>query len=352
VSGKPRSALITGATGLVGSHIAEQLVASGWHVRGLVRPGSDGAMLLELGVEPIIGDVLDARAFAEAASGTDVIFHTAAVITQRSNWDTYRRVNIDGTRNAIDAAERSGARLLQLSSVAVYGPRGRYAGGGRKTSEDTPLGPLPERAFYARSKRESEQLVFEAQRAGRIWATAVRPSVIYGRRDRQFVPRLARLLERGFMPLIGGGRAIFAVVEASNVADGAILAATKDVALGRPYNLANDFDIAVAEFCRLAAEGLGTRVRFVPVPRALAVALLRAAKTTARLLTAGRMSVVSQVSVDFVSRDNPFTSDRARYELGWSPTVRPSEAVPSAFRWWRSHHRVRGKQQGRDSVAP
>jgi hypothetical protein len=154
------------------------------------------------------------------------------------------------------------------------------------------------------------------------------------------------------MPLIGGGRAIFAVVEASNVADGAILAATKDVALGRPYNLANDFDIAVAEFFRLAAEGLGTRVRFVPVPRALAVALLRAAKTTARLLTAGRMSVVSQVSVDFVSRDNPFTSDRARYELGWSPTVRPSEAVPSAFRWWRSHHRVRGKHQGATASRP
>jgi nucleoside-diphosphate-sugar epimerase len=154
------------------------------------------------------------------------------------------------------------------------------------------------------------------------------------------------------MPLIGGGRSIFAVVDASNVAAGAILAATNDAAAGRAYNLANDFDVTVAEFFRLAAEGLEKRVRFVPVPRALAVALLRTVKTAARVLTGGRISAVSHVSVDFVSRDNPFTSDRARYELGWSPTMRPSEGVPSAFRWWRSHHGARGQQKGRDEVAP
>ena len=340
MAGAPQTALITGATGLVGSHIAERLVADGWKVRGLVRSTVSANALREARVEPVMGDVLDAPAFAQAAAGADVIFHTAAaIITPHSRWETFRRLNVDGTRNAIEAAERSGARLLHLSSVAVYGPQGRYAAGARKTSEDTPLGPLPARANYARSKRESEALVFEAHSAGRIWASAVRPSVIYGRRDRQFVPRMARLLERGIMPLIGGGRAIFAVVEASNVADGAILAATRDVGAGRAYNLANDFDVSVAEFFRLASEGLEKRVRFVPVPRALAVTLLRVAKTGVRVITGGRVTTLSQVSIDFVARNNPFTSDRARYELGWSPTVTPGEGVPAAFRWWRLHQR-------------
>jgi nucleoside-diphosphate-sugar epimerase len=326
-------ALVSGATGLLGSHIADRLLADGWTVRGLVRSREGAAALREQGVDPVEGDVLDAAAFARAAAGSGVIFHAAGAITPRGGWEAFRRLNIDGTRNAIDAAERSGARLLQVSSVAVYGSRGRYSDGG-KTSEDTTLSPLPPRAYYARSKRESEQLVFEAHHAGRIWASAVRPAVVYGPRDRQFVPRMARLIERGFIPLIGGGKSTFAVVQASNVAAGAILAATHDGAAGRAYNLSNDFDVTVEEFFRLAAEGLEKRVHFVPVPRALAVVVFGTVKATARLLSAGRLSVVSNVSIDFVSRSNPFTSDRARYELGWSPTVRPTDGVPAAFRWW------------------
>lgn len=335
MGGASRVALITGATGLVGSHIAEHLIADGWTVRGLVRTAAGAATLRELRVEPVIGDVLDARAFAQAAAGADAIFHAAAAITPNGGWEIYRRLNVDGTRNAIAAAEHSGARLLHVSSVAVYGPRGRYAGGVNKTGEDMVLPPLPARAHYARSKRESEALVLEAHAAGRIWASAVRPSVVYGRRDRQFVPRLARVLQRGVMPLIGGGQAIFAVIEATNVAQGAVLAATRDIAGGRVYNLANDFDVSVREFFLLAAQGLGKRVRFIPVPRLLAASVLRVAKAATGALTGGRMTTVSQVSLDFLTRSNPFTSNRARYELGWSPSVRPADAIPSAFRWWR-----------------
>jgi nucleoside-diphosphate-sugar epimerase len=337
VAGAPRTALITGATGLVGSHIAECLVADGWSVHGLVRTAAGAATLRELDVEPIIGDVLDSRVFTQAAIGADTIFHAAAAVTPRGGWEAYRGLNIDGTRNAIDAAERSGARLLHVSSVAVYGPRDRYSHDGRKTGEDATLAPLPQRAHYARSKRESEAMVLEAHAAGRIQASAVRPSVVYGRRDRQFVPRLARMLQRGVMPLIGGGRAIFAIVEATNVAQGSILAATNDAAAGRVYNLANDFDVSVREFFELAAKGLDRRVRFVPVPRAVAVALLRVAKTATRALTAGRATGLSKVSLDFVTRSNPFTSDRARFELGWTPSVHPKDAIPDAFRWWRDH---------------
>jgi 2-alkyl-3-oxoalkanoate reductase len=337
VAPRAGAALVTGATGLVGSHVAERLIADGWNVRGLVRTNDGAATVRELGVEPILGDVLNADAVGRAAKGCDVIFHAAAAITPRGGWESFRRLNIDGTRNTIAASERSGARLLHVSSVAVYGPRGRYAHGGN-THEDVVFGPLPPRAHYARSKRESEDLVLAAHRAGRIWATAVRPSVIYGRRDRQFVPRIARLLNRGLVPLIGGGRAIFAVVEATNVADGAILAATHDAAGGRAYNLTNDFDVSVRDFFRLAASGLDKELRFIPVPRALAVAAVRVAKTAARVVGAGALSVVSSVSVDFLTRDDPFTSDRARYELGWSPRVHPDDGVPAAFRWWRERH--------------
>src|SRR6185437_2789159 len=131
------SALVTGATGLVGSHIVERLVAAGWRVRALVRKsdavrhdaaeGWDGVGWLRgQGVELVAGDILDLSAFGQAARGCDVIFHTAAAVTPRTSrvhpYDAYRIPNVNGTRNAIAAAEQTGARLLQLSSVAVYGP--------------------------------------------------------------------------------------------------------------------------------------------------------------------------------------------------------------------------------------
>src|SRR5665213_3450244 len=158
-------ALVTGATGLVGSHIVDQLLRDGWNVRALVR--TPNAALESRGVETLVGDVLDSERFGRAAAGRDFIFHTAAAITPRGGWEAYRGLNVDGTTNAIAAAERAGARLLQLSSVAVYGPNGRYRGASGKTDEDTPLADLPERAHYARSKRESEQLVLAAHASGR-----------------------------------------------------------------------------------------------------------------------------------------------------------------------------------------
>ena len=195
-------------------------------MRGLVRdPSSRDVLDLQAsGLEPVQGDVLDRDSFVRAAKGVDVIFHTVAVITKSGGWELYRQLNVDGTENAIAATEASGARLLQLSSVAVYGPEGRFRDDGRKTDEDTPLTPLPDAAYYARSKRDSERLVMDAHDAGRIWATAVRPDVIYGPRDRQFVPRIARLLSSGFAPLIGGGRSTLPIVHAANVADGAVRA--------------------------------------------------------------------------------------------------------------------------------
>jgi nucleoside-diphosphate-sugar epimerase len=336
-----KRALVTGATGLVGSHIAERLLANGWEVRGLVRtPAARDALDLQAsGLEPVQGDVLDRERFTRAAAGVDIIFHTAAAITPSGGWEAYRRLNLDGTENAIAAAESTGARLLQLSSVAVYGPGSRFREDGRKTDEDTPLSPLPNGAYYARSKRESELMVMAAHAAGRIWATAVRPDVIYGRRDRQFVPRIARMLRRGFAPLIGGGTSTLAIVHAANVAEGAIRAATSDAAGGRAYNLANDFDITVRRFFELGAHGLGRHVRFIPVPRAIARGAFNGFRAVANTISGGKLSVISNASISFITEDNPFTSERARRELGWSPAVRPEDGVPEAFHWWLTNRR-------------
>ena len=328
-----RVALVTGATGLVGTYLVERLVADGWHVRALVRAPAQAPWLEAAGASLIAGDIMDGSRFRAAAEGCDAIFHAAAVVTAGGGWETFRTANIGGTENAIAAAAASGAKLLHVSSVAVYGGAARYRD--TPTDEETPLGPLPDGAHYARSKRDAELLVLQAHADKRIWACAVRPDVIYGRRDRQFVPRLAKAMDRGFFPIFGGGRSTMAIVHATSVADGAVRAVETDAAGGRVYNLANDFDVTVNEFVRLGAEGLGRTVRKVPVAIPLARAGFKAISLALRVTKGPSMSRDAVNTLWFLSKDNPFSSERARRELGWAPKVRPEISIPEAFRWWK-----------------
>jgi len=323
--------LVTGATGLVGSHVVERLLADGGRVRALVRDEAAAGWLARLGAELWVGDVLDAGSLARAAAGCAVIHHSAAAVGARGGgWEAYRRPNVDGTRAVVQAAERAGARVVHVSSIAVYGPRVRDA-----CPEDAAFAPLPAGAHYARSKREAEAELFEAHAAGRVWATALRPAVVYGRRDRHFVPRVARVLRLGAVPLPGGGRTAFAVVHASSVADAAVRAATTAVAGGRAYNVGHDYDVTVADFFRLAAHGLGRRVHLVPVPLPVVRAGVATLRRASALIPGADRELLPRATVDFLTRGNPYLSDRARRELGWTPSVRPQEGVPDAFEWWK-----------------
>jgi nucleoside-diphosphate-sugar epimerase len=327
-------ALVTGATGLVGSHIAERLIADGWSVRALVRDAAS-AWLSELGAELARGDILDHKSLRAAIAGCDTVFHCAALVSASGSWQRFQRVNIDGTRAVVDAAAAASARLVHTSSVAVYGSSARYRDA--PTDEDTPLAPLDEDAYYARSKRESEHLVLDAHATGELWATAIRPPMIYGRRDRQLVPRFARVMRTGFFPLFAHGRSIISLVHASAVADGAVRAACCDAAGGRAFNLANDFPVTVADMVQLGSNGLGRRVRGVSVPVPIARAVFASLAGFARLGHRHAMAHQLPSTVDTFSRDNPFSSERARKELGWTPTVRPEVGIPDAFAWWKEH---------------
>ena len=145
---------------------------------------------------------------------------------------------------------------------------------------------------------------------------------------------MAQLIRRAAIPLLRGGRATMAIVHAGNVAEGAILAATTDGAGGKAYNLANDYDVSARRFFELAGEGLGRRPLFIPMPMWAARGALRGVKWAARLVSGGRFTLVSNSALDFLSEDNPFSSERAKRELGWSPSVRPEAGIPDAFRWW------------------
>jgi nucleoside-diphosphate-sugar epimerase len=330
-----RRALVTGATGMLGSYLVQRLMDGGYHVRALARSPGAAPWLQEMGVEIVQGELADAHVLVAAADRCDVVVHAAAAIGPQSDWETFRAGNVQGTSNVVDACARAGARLVHVSSTAVYGDA-RYEMA--PVSEGISLPQLPESDSYGRSKQEAERVVRDAQASGRIWAAIVRPPVMYGQRDRQFIPRIAAVMNRGVFPLCGGGITTLPVVHANAVAEGAILASHTDAANGGIYNLTTDFPLTVADLVALARIGLGRRIRAPVLSRTSSRMFFRVLELTLGAIGRGDLAAHANGTLEMLTRDNPFSSSRAREELQWSPTVRPEDGVPDAFRWWKAHH--------------
>lgn len=320
---------------MLGSYLVQRLVESGITVRALVRRPEHAAWLQQLGADLVQGDLADARSLRSAATGCDSVFHAAAAIGPESGWEAFRAGNVLGTANVVEACEKAGARMVHVSSTAVYGDS-RYELA--PVDEAFALPQLPDADAYGRSKQEAEQLVSQAQLAGHIWGAIVRPPVMYGERDRQFIPRVGAAMDRGFFPLCGGGRTTLPVVHANAVAEGAIRVAQTELANGRVYNLTRDFPLTVRDLVRLASIGLGRRIRAPSLSLRTSRALFRALAIGLRI--AGRRDLATHAggTLEMLTHDNPFSAARAREELQWSPTITPEIGVPEAFRWWKAHH--------------
>ena len=325
---------LTGATGLVGSHVAERLVRDGHEVKALVRPGAELEFLRSLGAELVSGDITDRDALVEAMSGCDGVVHSAALIVGDVPWEDYRRVNVDGTQHVLEAAAQGGARrAVHVSTVAVYG--GSEISRQKRVDEDHPTdGPLPPGEFYGRSKRGAEEVALSFQAEGRLEVTIVRPDVVYGERDRVLIPRLARYLRSPLAFTVGLGHKELPLVYAGNIADAITRALTSPRAPGRVYNLANDFPISQRKFFSLIAARLPGPKLLLPLPYLLAYGAAAAIELAARMRSA--RPATSRRHVAFMGRGNPFVSDRAREELGWEPAVEHVEGVRRAMAWFQS----------------
>src|SRR5258705_9533581 len=144
-------ALVTGATGFVGSHLVEELLERGWTVRCTVRSTSKLRWLEGKSVETIRADLLEPASLAKAAEGVDTVFHIAGVL-RGENYAEYRRGNVEATRNILDAA-RKAKRFLYVSSITACGP----SPDGEPLTEDRPRAPI---SLYGRSKSEAEESVW------------------------------------------------------------------------------------------------------------------------------------------------------------------------------------------------
>jgi nucleoside-diphosphate-sugar epimerase len=320
--------VITGATGLLGSHVAEQLVGRGERVRALVRPASDVTFLRALGVELVEGDLAQPETLPRAVAGADVVYHCAARVGDWGPWRRFKAEIIDATANLLGACRTAGVgRVLHVSSIIVYGhPRER----GDLFTEDEPLGQnFWVWDYYCRAKVEAERLC----QAYRGDVTVVRPSWMYGPRDRTSLTRVLKALQARRVAIIGKGDNRLNIVYAADVADGAIRAANHPGGVGRAYNLSSPGEVTQREFLdHLTAKlGLPAIRRRVPYRVAFWGGFL--AEIIGRAIRLKRPPHFTRYAVALIGRSVRFSTERARQELGWAPRAGWEEGVRRTLEW-------------------
>jgi 2-alkyl-3-oxoalkanoate reductase len=322
--------LVTGATGLLGSHVAEQLVARGERVRALVRPSSDVAFLRGLGVELAEGDLRDVASVQQAARGASIVYHCASKVGEWGPWAEYQEKTIDAARNLLEACRTLPVgRVLHVSSITVYGhPRVRDA----LFTEDEPLGQhLWFRDYYIRAKIAAEELV---RRYPGDW-TIVRPSWMYGPRDRTTLPRLVKAIRSGRVSFIGTGDNLLNIIHAADVAAAAVLAATSPAARGRAYNLSSPGEITQREVLDMLTDFLGLpRIRR-HYPFWLAYRVGWVSELVGHAIRIKRPPHITRYGVALVGRPTRFSTEKARSDLGWQPQVHAAEGLRQTLEWYR-----------------
>ncbi len=316
-------ALVSGATGFLGGHLAQVLHGLGYRVRILVHKRHRVEHLLALGMEIVEGDLLDTASLVRATAGQSIVFHTAGKVTDWGPRAEYFQVNAEGTRNVIAACRESGVgRLVHVSSLSVLGlPRT-----GEVVTEETPY-PVSLPDWYSQSKKAAEQLVRGANGAGGLATTVVRPGVIWGPGDITIVPRLADLLRRREMILIDGGRNLLGLSHIESLARGLVLAAESPGAMGQTYHLTDGEEITAREAVDALAAVLGVPGARLSLPYRAVYAI--AALIEGAALLAGRTTPprMTRYGVRLVACHCRYDIGKARRELGYRPAVTFREGI-------------------------
>lgn len=321
--------LVTGASGFLGSHIAEQLDAQGVATRLLVRSSSDTSRIAHLKHATLaVGDMRDATSLAKAVQGITAVIHAAGLVKARDPMD-FGRVNVDGLKSLL-AVTASAApplrRVVVVSSLAAHGP----SFDGQPRPIDAPCQPV---TAYGRSKRDAELVA--GSFADQVPITIVRPPMIYGPADREVLP-FFKAVDWGMVPLTGAPDSRLSAIYVEDCAAACICAV--DAPLPSLSTLFVDDGQPLTLRERLAdIEGaLQRKVRIsFRVPEALLRSLGYLSEQFGRLSRQSVMLTRDKVN-ELVAPHWVGDSRDAMTALSWRPAVGFAEGARKTVDWYRA----------------
>jgi hopanoid-associated sugar epimerase len=324
-------AFVTGGGGFIGGAVIRRLLAEGYDVRTLIRPGEATPLLEGLPVERVTGDLADLDALRRGVDGCDLVFHLAALYSFWGHpWEEFYRSNVEGTRNALQAAWDAGAsRIVYTSSIATLG---QPPADGSPADEETPSSLAGMLGHYKRSKYMAEQVAHDFARRGAP-VVIVNPSMPVGVGDHTPTPSGRMIIDflNGKMPAYVD--TTLTVVDVDDVAAGHLLAAEKG-RIGERYILGGEV-LTLKQLLDLLADVSGLPPARWRIPHAAALAW---AYVDVSLAAVDRrhVPVATPTSARLSYRREAYSSAKAVRELGFAQTP-AREALRKAVDWYRAN---------------
>jgi nucleoside-diphosphate-sugar epimerase len=315
--------LVTGGTGFIGSHLAEQGRRLGAEVvvLGLTeRPEerANAALLEGQGVEVVAGSITEAELCRQAVRGATHVFHLAVAMREGGKSDEFfESVNLDGTRRLLEASVGEGVRrFVYCSTIGIYGHRAPGI-----SREDSPLAPGN---IYERTKVAAEHLVREFGAERSLPHTILRPADVYGPRDQRLL-KLFKGVSAGRFPLFGAGEGRRHMIYVDDVVSGFFRACERDAALGEGFILAGPRACTLRELVAEVQAATGSPRYGFRLPLRPMLALSAAVEDVSRVL--GVDPPIYRRRMDFFWSDSEFDTTRARRALDWAPRVDLPEGI-------------------------
>jgi nucleoside-diphosphate-sugar epimerase len=318
-------AVVTGASGFVGSHIVDELLRHDARVRCLLRPRSSTQWLDGKPVEIVRLEEMDLDRLSAAVADATWIVHAAGTTQARSARE-FHEINVGGTERVLRAAIASNAnleRFLYISSQAAGGP----AADRRPVVESDRPDPA---STYGVSKLRGEELTMLLK--NRMPVVTIRPPAVYGPRDKAFL-RLYRLLKIHVMPILRAGER-FTLVYAEDLARAAYLALTHPRAPGEVYFVGEPESTDSVEMGECIRGSLGTKAITVRPPGFVLQMGALAAELAG--FATGRPPLLSREKLkEITAGDWLCSSAKIRSQLGWTPRVGLEEGIARTTAWYR-----------------
>jgi len=318
--------LVTGGSSLLGAAVAQRLAGRGNRVTVFQRRPSG------LGLREHLGDVTDPLAVKAAVAGMDAVIHVAARAAVTGPWSAFEATNVRGTANLVAAAAEAGAdRFVLVSSPSVA-----YSGRSLIGVAAGPADPAAARNHYAASKAKAEQLAL-ATSTEKFSVVAIRPHVVWGPNDRQFIARIVARARAGRLAIVGSGAALIDITYLDNAADALVAALDHTHELGgRALVVSNGEPRPVRELLDriLAAAGLsGPRMR---IPAGLARAGGRLVETWWDRRGRDDDPPMTSFLAEQLSTAHWFDQRETRRALHWKPAVTLDEGFRRLREWFES----------------
>jgi nucleoside-diphosphate-sugar epimerase len=319
--------LVTGGTGFIGSHLAEEGRRRGAEVVVLGLTGrpeerANAELLGRLGVEVLSGSITDPELCRRAARGATHIFHLAVAMREGGKSDEFfETINLEGTRHLLQAATKEKVqRFVYCSTIGIYGHRAPGI-----TTEESPVSPGN---IYEQTKVAAERLVRDFAENCGLPSTVLRPADVYGPRDQRLL-KMFKGVARGRFPLFGAGKGRRHMVYVDDVVSAFFKACEHEAAVGEGLIIAGPRACTLRELLDRVTSVSGSRRYGIRLP--LAPMLVVAAVVEDVWGALALDPPIYRRRMDFFHSDSEFDTSKARRVLGWEAQVDLEDGIRRTF---------------------